>query len=80
MINCSQCKEEISEEAKICPKCGHPQFVNGIIMSTIFTIVVTSILLFTLTYFFPNSNTMIKGIIVGIVGVIYYAFISKVRK
>ena len=37
MINCSQCKEKISNEAKVCPKCAHPQFVNGIIMSTILT-------------------------------------------
>jgi len=26
MINCISCKEAISEEARVCPKCGHPQF------------------------------------------------------
>ncbi len=80
MINCSQCQEELSSEAKVCPKCGHPQFVNGIIMSTIFTIIVISFLSFGLAYFFPSLNSMVMGAIVGIAGIVYYSFISKVRK
>jgi len=80
MINCSQCKEAISDEAKVCPKCGHPQFVNGVIMSTIFTIIVISVLSFGLAFLFPSLNTMLMGGIVGIAGIVYYSFISKVRK
>lgn len=37
MINCISCKEAISEEARVCPKCGHPQFnvtsIWGIILA-----------------------------------------------
>ena len=80
MINCSQCKEAISDEAKVCPKCGHPQFVNGVIMSTIFTIIVILVLSFGLAFLFPNLNKMLMGGIVGIAGITYYSFISKVRK
>ncbi len=51
MVNCIQCKEEISEEARICPQCGQPQFYISTFTSMIILLVVSFILISVILYF-----------------------------
>jgi len=64
MINCSQCNESVSEEAKICPKCGHPQYKHGILYALFVGSIVTTIIMILLFRMFQVDYSFLSGIII----------------
>jgi len=73
METCSQCSSNVSEEAKICPTCGHPQFKFGIIMSIIIMLIVIAIGI----KFMPRFEYWYM--VVGFLGGISYSIAKDMR-
>ena len=79
MVNCSQCKEEISNEAKVCPKCGHPQFEFGFLISLIYSVSAGGVVLYIMRGVLElqtNFNLIIPIIVIGYI----YGTLRSIRK
>ncbi len=59
MINCPECKKEISDKALVCPNCGYP-LSNNISNAD-----------FSMKKKIPGRGFGVSGLVMGILGVIY---------
>ena len=64
METCSQCNSDVSEEAKICPKCGHPQYKHGILYALSVGSIVTAIIMVLLFRMFQIDYSFLSGMII----------------
>ena len=51
MINCPQCKKEISDEARTCPQCGQPQFYVSTFTDIVVMLIASSMFIGAVLHF-----------------------------
>ena len=72
LINCPECNNHISDQAKKCPVCGFPikkkntKAWIGVLLSVILTVGVSGIFLFTAS-FAAVSLSMVLGVILNLI-------------
>lgn len=73
MINCNECSEMISEDARNCPKCGSKQF-EGISLTNIFLSLINGVIVWSLILFLgglTNKNFVDDyEIIIDLIGIV----------
>jgi hypothetical protein len=74
VIECSECNDEISNNAEVCPNCGHPQFEWGRISAASASIFIGMALL----WYLPSFSY--KQFILGVITFAIYKGIRMIRK
>jgi len=79
MINCAQCKEEISEEARTCPQCGQPQFYTSTLTNVIVMLIASFIFIGAILHFLGFESQRLD-VYAGIGALILTTLSYKKRK
>ena len=79
MIKCISCEKEISEEARICPNCGQPQFNVSTIFGSILCFIGILAFGYTINVLFSVNYGFIISLPMALIGT-YYGYNKRKTK
>ena len=79
MINCFKCKEQISTEARICPKCGQAQFYSSAFIHVMILFIVSFIFVDASMHFLDITSSTVD-VYAGVIASVLTLFFYKKRK